>query len=204
MNRRSIVVMVALAALATGTPARCEGISITNFSLTSNSVSFSISGNFPSPAPDQNPGLLVFVNFNKTASPGFALGNFLGSSSKSFSGSQSLSTVKTGNSSNGDYFFTSFINAFTANEAISGALTANWTLPDAPAFDPSQVTNLNVFWGTRSSAPFNGAWDSGILLTTVATTSAAVPEIDPAGMGSILALVTGALGLIERRRLKAA
>jgi hypothetical protein len=32
---------------------------------------------------------------------------------------------------------------------------------------------------------------------------AAVPEIDPAGMGSVLALVTGALGLLERRRLKA-
>ena len=31
----------------------------------------------------------------------------------------------------------------------------------------------------------------------------AVPEIDPAGMGSVLALVTGALGLLERRRLKA-
>jgi len=30
----------------------------------------------------------------------------------------------------------------------------------------------------------------------------AVPEIDPAGMGSVLALVTGALALIERRRLK--
>jgi len=32
---------------------------------------------------------------------------------------------------------------------------------------------------------------------------ASVPEIDPAGMGSVLALVTGALGLFERRRLKA-
>jgi len=32
----------------------------------------------------------------------------------------------------------------------------------------------------------------------------AVPEIDPAGMGSVLALVTGALALIERRRLKVA
>lgn len=28
----------------------------------------------------------------------------------------------------------------------------------------------------------------------------AVPEIDPAGMGSVLALVTGGLGLLERRR----
>ncbi|MCY3017042.1 MAG: SUMF1/EgtB/PvdO family nonheme iron enzyme [Planctomycetota bacterium] len=33
--------------------------------------------------------------------------------------------------------------------------------------------------------------------------SAPVPEIDPAGMGSVLALVTGALGLLERRRQKA-
>jgi hypothetical protein len=32
----------------------------------------------------------------------------------------------------------------------------------------------------------------------------AVPEIDPAGIGSVLALVTGALGLLERRRLKTA
>jgi hypothetical protein len=32
----------------------------------------------------------------------------------------------------------------------------------------------------------------------------AVPEIDPAGIGSVLALVTGALGLLERRRLKVA
>jgi len=31
-----------------------------------------------------------------------------------------------------------------------------------------------------------------------------VPEIDPAGIGSVLALVTGALGLLERRRLKTA
>jgi len=33
--------------------------------------------------------------------------------------------------------------------------------------------------------------------------AAPVPEIDPAGMGSVMALVTGALGLLERRRLKA-
>jgi hypothetical protein len=34
--------------------------------------------------------------------------------------------------------------------------------------------------------------------------SAPVPEIDPAGMGSVLALVVGALGLAERRRLTVA
>jgi hypothetical protein len=31
----------------------------------------------------------------------------------------------------------------------------------------------------------------------------AVPEIDPAGLGSVLALVTGALGIVERRRATA-
>ena len=31
-----------------------------------------------------------------------------------------------------------------------------------------------------------------------------VPEIDPAGMGSVLSLVVGSLGLLERRRIKAA
>lgn len=33
------------------------------------------------------------------------------------------------------------------------------------------------------------------------TVAAAVPEIDPSGMGSVMALVTVALGLVERRRL---
>jgi len=33
-------------------------------------------------------------------------------------------------------------------------------------------------------------------------TAATVPEIDPAGIGSVLALATGGLALLERRRLK--
>jgi len=37
----------------------------------------------------------------------------------------------------------------------------------------------------------------------IASDPAAVPEIYPAGMGSVLALVTGALGLLERRRKRA-
>jgi len=45
-----------------------------------------------------------------------------------------------------------------------------------------------------------GETDGFRLASTLAAT---VPEVDPAGMGSVLALVIGALGLIERRRLKA-
>lgn len=52
-------------------------------------------------------------------------------------------------------------------------------------------------WNTSAFSPIvGGAWVLG--------TTSAVPEIDPAGMGSVLALVTGALGLLERRRLKMA
>jgi sulfatase modifying factor 1 len=51
-------------------------------------------------------------------------------------------------------------------------------------FDPSDEFN---FIGFRLASPV----------------IAPVPEIDPAGMTSVLALVTGALGLLERRRLKA-
>ena len=51
-----------------------------------------------------------------------------------------------------------------------------------------------------SGSTIYAATDYG-LSTGVA--SAPVPEIDPAGFGSVAALLTGALGLIERRRLKA-
>ena len=40
--------------------------------------------------------------------------------------------------------------------------------------------------------------------TLTLNTQSSVPEIDPAGVGSVLAVVAGALGLLERRRLKVA
>ena len=56
-----------------------------------------------------------------------------------------------------------------------------------------------TLWFSPNFSPIAGsAWTLGT------ATSSAVPEIDPAGIGSVLALVTGALGLLERRRLKMA
>ena len=53
----------------------------------------------------------------------------------------------------------------------------------------------------------SAAWVALLLVNLAAPayagSPAPVPEIDPAGMGSVLALVTGALGLLERRRMKA-
>lgn len=59
--------------------------------------------------------------------------------------------------------------------------------------------NLWISYTTPFFSPVvDGAWTLGT------ATPSAVPEIDPAGIGSVLALVTGALGILERRRLKTA
>jgi sulfatase modifying factor 1 len=46
--------------------------------------------------------------------------------------------------------------------------------------------------------------DIGFRLASPVSEPSAVPEIDPNSLGSVLALVLGSLGLLERRRLKAA
>ena len=58
----------------------------------------------------------------------------------------------------------------------------------------------------ESGDTIDGGADNWITSATVSisrVSSSPVPEIDPAGFGSVAALITGALGLIERRRLKA-
>jgi hypothetical protein len=53
--------------------------------------------------------------------------------------------------------------------------------------------------GGGSTASFSQSL-YGISETLTVASPSSVPEIDPAGMGSVLALVTGALGLLEQRR----
>ena len=48
------------------------------------------------------------------------------------------------------------------------------------------------------------ATDQGAAFTVSGGSPSSVPEIDPNSLGSVLALVVGSLGLLERRRLKAA
>jgi hypothetical protein len=49
-----------------------------------------------------------------------------------------------------------------------------------------------------TSAPSNEGSNVGFRLAGLVSDPSGVPEIDPAGLGSVLALVTGALGLLER------
>jgi hypothetical protein len=60
-------------------------ISVTNLNLTTNSVTFSISGTFPSTSPTNFPDTLYVSNPNPAASPGFALA-FAGATSNGFTG----------------------------------------------------------------------------------------------------------------------
>jgi hypothetical protein len=58
-------------------------------------------------------------------------------------------------------------------------------------------TNVGLFVRT-------GDTDQGATFTVSDASPSSVPEIDPNSLGSVLALVLGSLGLLERRRLKAA
>jgi hypothetical protein len=69
--------------------------------------------------------------------------------------------------------------------------------------DPtSNVDNFGWYFSATGMPNNVGANFYGV--SSELTVPNAVPEIDPAGMGSVLALVLGSLGLLERRRLKVA
>ena len=70
--------------------------------------------------------------------------------------------------------------------------------------DSTSGTGFPSLWTLSTDS--GATWSTPFLLSPNQmriTAASAVPEIDPAGFGSVAALITGALGLIERRRLKA-
>jgi formylglycine-generating enzyme required for sulfatase activity len=67
--------------------------------------------------------------------------------------------------------------------------------------------NFDTAFMLSSSIPLSFApsyESSGISFRLASPVASSVPEIDPNSLGSVLALVLGSLGLLERRRLKAA
>jgi hypothetical protein len=71
-----------------------------------------------------------------------------------------------------------------------------WSIPSTNTY---AVNNGNGgSWGSYPGLPLLFS------IEATATTPSPVPEIDPNSLGSVLALVLGSLGLLERRRLKAA
>lgn len=84
------------------------------------------------------------------------------------------------------------------DENYAGAFTPSFsTTIDLNSY-PAIVAALNA-----ESRYFFGTSDASVLYDDVMVglaSPSAIPEIDPAGLGSVLALVTGSLGLLERRR----
>jgi hypothetical protein len=165
-------------------------IFVDNFHLTESSVSFDIYGTMPANPPGSAQFALLFSNPSILENPGFALGEFITTQDVSFSGSQFVERVATGGTTYGDYFYVFFAKdssgttrSLLPGETISGRLTAEWS---EPAFDPSAVNQLNLYWGTDWSGGFA---NSGVLLTTVQ-----VPE------PSTLCLITLGLLVGVRRR----
>lgn len=105
---------------------------------------------------------------------------------------------------------------FNFTAAQLAASTTYWIVPSGPAswyfnktFTGPNGLNASgwTYAGTKEEGTASpGTWGdtgAGYSLSITAGNND-VPEIDPSGMASVIALVTGALGLLERRRLKAA
>lgn len=170
---------------ATITPA----LTFSNLILASDSFSVTVSGSMPEALPEENRHALYFVNSVANASPGFALGDFDEASSKSFSGAESFRSfygLGTGGAQFGDYIVINFSQDFSPGQSMDGILSGHW---DAPALDPSQVSKLNVFWGSDSSLGGNGgSITGGILIGSSVPVNAApatVPEVSSALLASL-------------------
>ena len=168
-------------------------LSVSNFEITPTSVLFDLAGTLPATAPADAAQVFFFVNPDEPASPRFTLDDFLDSASNGFTGTQELrgfsNPIATGGSEFGDYFFVAFQTPLTAGEAVNGRVTANW---DSPAFDPTVISALEVYWGAQDSL---ATVTTGVLVDTVAVS---IPE--PATATAIGSLLVGSI-MIRRRRL---
>ena len=85
-------------------------------------------------------------------------------------------------------------------------LDNNWSTPLFQATDHGSFSFVQaVAPGTTIDFAVYGGYSNGTTPfdARITEVSNAVPEIDPAGLGTVLALVTGVLGLVERRRATA-
>jgi hypothetical protein len=122
--------------------------------------------------------------------------------SASFSGTQNYLTDVGAFSGSGSFYGT-FDQSGNVNQlndldgtpgSLRGLRGGSWGNPNPSALSSS----------AGGSGPSKEDNTIGFRLASPASSPSAVPEIDPNSLGSVLALVMGSLGLLERRRLKAA
>jgi hypothetical protein len=91
----------------------------------------------------------------------------------------------------------------TISNAISLTGFGLYTNLQSPFFG-SGGQNVSEFNTSVGLFVMTDSTDQRATFTVSGGSPSAVPEIDPNSLGSVLALVLGSLGLLERRRLKAA
>ena len=87
------------------------------------------------------------------------------------------------------------LDGLASSGSSRGLRGGNW---DAGEAFPLSSSDRSSFAASAGFSNFT------FRLASPASSPSAVPEIDPTSLGSVLALVLGSLGLLERRRLKAA
>jgi hypothetical protein len=96
------------------------------------------------------------------------------------------------------FFGNNSLGTFTVDTVEAGTFVMTLSGPGWVAAGNHEITWIvPAFTGSTESRSDYMALDDVVL-------TAAVPEIDPNSLGSVLAMVAGSLGLLERRRLKAA
>jgi len=177
-------------------------IIISNFLMTSNNLSFDISGTLPNTPPPtvDFSDALYFVNSDPASLPGFARwrGTFVVADFSQFSGLPQIGTsqaVGTGNTDFGDYFYVAFENDLTTGQSIFGTLNATW---NSAAFVPERVSTLNVFWGYNENLPVDPSTQPSGITGGTFLTSVVVPE--PSTYALLVMTGAGALWLARRRR----
>ena len=146
--------------------------------------------------------LFVHLYSNATNVPGSSLGTLSGSDNPASAGQYTYTSTGISLDPSTTYWLVAGVSSgdgaygWFYDNTGSIASTGVWSIP-----------STNTFAGTGDGG---SNWESypglPLLLSIEATATgpSAVPEIDPNSLGSVLALVMGSLGLLERRRLKAA
>jgi formylglycine-generating enzyme required for sulfatase activity len=169
----------------------------------------------PNYGGDGVPGYYVYATQSNTA-PGNVVGSTANQANyRDYYGS-GYSVTQSGDYDPDQNYLTD-VGAFSASGSFYGTFDQSGNVYQWNDLDSAPGSDRRVRGGAWSSfeaiymsssrpylvAPSYQYRDLGFRLASPVSSSA-VPEIDPAGIGSVLALVSGALGLLERRRLRAA
>ena len=104
----------------------------------------------------------------------------------------------------GTYAFSFFDANLTqgSNYWVIPQLEGSWFLNSPGSTPTAQNSSGYIYTSTLERLTFGSWQEAPSNRYGISVTASPIPEIDPAGFGSVAALITGTLGLIERRRLK--